>query len=81
MPQTQTKCWRNVAYAKVTGKAKFTDDLKFANVLHSAPAYSDFNRARIGSIDTSTTEKLSGGPQPASVSPTMAGIETLTARS
>jgi CO/xanthine dehydrogenase Mo-binding subunit len=57
---TQQKCWRNDAYAKVTGKAKFTDDLKFANVLHAAPAYSDFVHARIVSIDTSDAKKLSG---------------------
>jgi hypothetical protein len=52
------KCWRNDAYAKVTGKAKFTDDLKFANVLHAAPAYSDFVHARIVSIDTSAARKF-----------------------
>src|ERR1017187_5273625 len=57
---TQQKCWRNDAYAKVTGKAKFTDDLKFANVLHAAPAYSDFVHARIVSIDTSAAEKVAG---------------------
>ena len=60
MPELDKKCWRNDAYAKVTGKAKFTDDLKFANVLHAAPAYSDFVHARIVSIDTSAAEKVSG---------------------
>jgi len=60
MSKPETKCWRNDAYAKVTGKAKFTDDLKFANVLHAAPAYSDFVHARIVSIDTSAAEKISG---------------------
>ena len=60
MSKPETKCWRNDAYAKVTGKAKFTDDLKFANVLHAAPAYSDFVHARIVSIDTSAAEKVSG---------------------
>ena len=45
MSQPETKCWRNDAVAKVTGKAKFTDDLKFANVLHAAPAYSDYVHA------------------------------------
>jgi CO/xanthine dehydrogenase Mo-binding subunit len=60
MSQPETKCWRNDAYAKVTGKTKFTDDLKFANVLHAAPAYSDFVHARIISIDTSAAEKVSG---------------------
>lgn len=57
---TQQKCWRNDAYAKVTGKAKFTDDLKFANVLHAAPVYSDFVHARINAIDTSVAEKVVG---------------------
>lgn len=60
MSQPETKCWRNDAYAKVTGKAKFTDDLKFANVLHAAPVYSDFVHARINAIDTSTAEKIAG---------------------
>jgi CO/xanthine dehydrogenase Mo-binding subunit len=60
MVKPETKCWRNDAYAKVTGKAKFTDDLKFANVLHAAPAYSDFVHARIVSIDTGAAEKLAG---------------------
>ena len=57
---TQQKAWRNDAYAKVTGKAKFTDDLKFANVLHAAPAYSDFVHARIKAIDTRAAEKVPG---------------------
>ena len=60
MPELDKKSWRNDAYAKVTGRAKFTDDLKFANVLHAAPAYSDFVHARIVSIDTSAAEKLAG---------------------
>ena len=60
MPPAETKCWRNDADAKVTGKAKFTDDLKFANVLHAAPAYSDFVHARINAIDTRAAEKVPG---------------------
>jgi len=60
MSKPATKCWRNDAYAKVTGKAKFTDDLKFANVLHAAPVYSDFVHARIISIDTSIAAKVTG---------------------
>jgi CO/xanthine dehydrogenase Mo-binding subunit len=57
---TQPKCWRNDAYAKVTGQAKFTDDLKFAGLLHAAPAYSNFVHARLVSIDTRAAEKVSG---------------------
>jgi CO/xanthine dehydrogenase Mo-binding subunit len=44
--------WRNDARAKVTGAAKFTDDLKFARLLHAAPVYSDFVHARIIRVDT-----------------------------
>ena len=57
---TQQKSWRNDAYAKVTGRAKFTDDLKFANALHAAPAYSDFVHARINAIDSRAAESVPG---------------------
>lgn len=54
------KSWRNDAYAKVTGKAKYTDDLKFANMLHAIPVYSDFIHAKINKIDISEAEKAGG---------------------
>ena len=54
------KGWRNDAVAKVTGRAKYTDDIKFANVLHAAPVYSDFVHARIIAIDTAKAEALPG---------------------
>jgi len=60
MPELNQKSWRNDAFAKVTGRAKFTDDLKFAKVLHAAPAYSDFVHARIKAIDTDIAEKIPG---------------------
>jgi CO/xanthine dehydrogenase Mo-binding subunit len=60
MSKPEPKCWRNDAYAKVTGRAKFTDDLKFANLLHAAPAYSDFVHARIVSVETGAAERLPG---------------------
>ncbi len=56
----RSPCWRNDAYAKVTGRAKFTDDLKFPHLLHAAPVYSDFVHARILSIDTSAAEAVPG---------------------
>jgi xanthine dehydrogenase molybdopterin-binding subunit B len=34
------KVWRNDALAKVTGKAKYADDLKVINMLHAVPVYS-----------------------------------------
>ncbi len=60
MSKSAAKCWRNDAYAKVTGRAKFTDDLKFANVLHAVPVYSEFVHARIVSIDTAAAEQATG---------------------
>jgi len=56
----EQKSWRNDAYAKVTGKAKFTDDLKFAGLLHAVPVYSDYVHATIASIETKDAEKLPG---------------------
>lgn len=54
------KAWRNDAYAKVTGRAKYTDDLKLHNMLHAAPVYSDFIHARIVRIDTAKAEASPG---------------------
>jgi CO/xanthine dehydrogenase Mo-binding subunit len=42
--------WRNDAYAKVTGKAKYADDIKFSFMLHAVPVYSDFVHAKIKNI-------------------------------
>jgi len=55
-----SKSWRNDAYAKVTGKAKFADDIKFPYMLHAVPVYSDFVHAKIINIDTTAAEKSEG---------------------
>ena len=55
-----SKSWRNDAYAKVTGKAKYADDIKFPHMLHAVPVYSDFVHAKIKNIDTSSAEKSDG---------------------
>ena len=60
MTEQKSKAWRNDAYAKVTGDAKYTDDLKFSNLLHAAPVYSDFVHAKIESIITGEAEKCPG---------------------
>ncbi|MGO8838046.1 MAG: xanthine dehydrogenase family protein molybdopterin-binding subunit [Limisphaerales bacterium] len=60
MPELDKKSWRNDAYAKVTGRAKFTDDLKFASLLHAAPVYSDYVHARLIAITTEKAENLPG---------------------
>jgi CO/xanthine dehydrogenase Mo-binding subunit len=57
---TDDKGWRNDAHAKVTGRTKYTDDLKFARLLHAAPAYSDFVHARIIRIATEEAERSPG---------------------
>jgi len=60
MEKHNPKSWRNDAYAKVTGRAKYTDDLKFPFMLHAVPVYSDFVYANIKNIDTSEAEKSEG---------------------
>ncbi|HMD61604.1 MAG TPA: molybdopterin cofactor-binding domain-containing protein, partial [Opitutaceae bacterium] len=52
--------WRNDARAKVTGRAKYTDDLKFARMLHAAPAYSDHVHARIIRVETEDAARAPG---------------------
>jgi CO/xanthine dehydrogenase Mo-binding subunit len=56
----QHSAWRNDAYAKVTGKAKYTDDLKLHNCLHAVPVYSDYVSARIVSIETEVAARQPG---------------------
>lgn len=52
--------WRNDARAKVTGDAKYTDDLKFDRMLHAVPVYSDFVHARILGIRKEKAESQPG---------------------
>lgn len=47
----KSKSWRNDAFAKVTGKTRFVDDIKCHNMLHAVPVYTDFVHAKIHSID------------------------------
>ncbi|MBU0509792.1 xanthine dehydrogenase family protein molybdopterin-binding subunit [bacterium] len=54
------KAWRNDAVAKVTGRAKYTDDLKFVGMLHAVPVYTDRVHARILRIETGDAEKMEG---------------------
>lgn len=60
MSAPDTKAWRNDARSKVTGGAKFTDDLKFPRLLHAAPVYSDFVHARIIRVVTDDAAKAPG---------------------
>jgi len=52
--------WRNDALSKVTGKAKYTDDLKLHNMLHAVPVYTDYVHAKINSIDISAASVAAG---------------------
>lgn len=54
------KAWRNDARAKVTGQAKYADDLVFINMLHAVPVYSSFVHARIEHIDTAAAAAYPG---------------------
>ena len=54
------KAFRNDAYAKVTGIAKYTDDHTMPGMLHAAPVYPNCACARIVRIDTAEALKLSG---------------------
>lgn len=54
------KAWRNDGYAKVTGKAKFADDLKFHGMVHAVPAYADYVHARIKKIDVAAAQNAPG---------------------
>ena len=52
--------FRNDAYAKVTGKAKYTDDYTLPNMLHAAPLHAPVASARLISIDSSAALQVSG---------------------
>ncbi len=57
MNKCDNKSWRNDAVAKVTGKAKYTDDLKVHNLLHAVPVYTNSVHAKIIDIDFKDVEK------------------------
>ncbi len=56
----QEKSWRNDGYEKVTGNAKFTDDLSIHGILHAVPVYTDFVHAKIKSINIESAQTAAG---------------------
>ncbi len=52
--------WRNDGVAKVTGKAKYADDIKLYGMLHCVPVYSDQVHAEIKSIVCGKAELSEG---------------------
>lgn len=60
MADLKAKAWRNDAAAKVTGRAHYAGDLKFAGLLHAVPVYSDFVHARLRAVDTTQAAAAPG---------------------
>jgi len=60
MPELKTTGWRNDAVAKVTGRAKYTDDIQIPGMLHAVPVYSEFVHATIHEIDVTEAKKQDG---------------------
>ncbi len=52
--------WRNDGVAKVTGKAKYADDIKLFDMLHCVPVYSNQIHAEIVEINTDSAQKSLG---------------------
>jgi CO/xanthine dehydrogenase Mo-binding subunit len=60
MDELKEKAWRNDAAAKVTGRTRFTDDIKLPGLLHAVPVYGDFVHARLIAIETAAAAKSRG---------------------
>lgn len=56
----RSKAWRNDAYAKVTGRAKYTDDLKMYGMLHGVPVYTEDIHSKIKEVNTTAALKKPG---------------------
>ncbi|HOB53262.1 MAG TPA: xanthine dehydrogenase family protein molybdopterin-binding subunit [Acidobacteriota bacterium] len=54
------RAWRNDAVAKVTGRARYADDLKFHGLLHAVPVYTDHVHARLRGVDTAAAAAAPG---------------------
>ncbi len=60
MDDMKDKAWRNDAAAKVTGRTRFTDDLKLPGLLHAVPVYGDFIHAKLLAVDVTAAAKSRG---------------------
>jgi len=54
------KAFRNDAYAKVTGQAKYADDFSFPGMLHMVPVYGDFTAAADVKVSAEKALEVSG---------------------
>ncbi len=60
MTHSGTTVFRNDAFSKVTGRAKYTDDLKYFGLAHAVPVYTGFVHAENLKVDTSKAGKAPG---------------------
>jgi CO/xanthine dehydrogenase Mo-binding subunit len=60
MSHSGPSVFRNDAFSKVSGRAKYTDDLKFYGMLHMVPLYTSHLHAENLAVDTSRAEKAAG---------------------
>jgi CO/xanthine dehydrogenase Mo-binding subunit len=60
MGELMKTSWRNDAVAKVTGRTKYTDDIKVPNALHAVPVYADHVHAVLRGIDTQAASNAPG---------------------
>ncbi|MFP4180640.1 MAG: xanthine dehydrogenase family protein molybdopterin-binding subunit [Spirochaetaceae bacterium] len=56
----KTTVFRNDAAAKVTGRAKYTDDMYFYGMVHVVPVYSNYVHADNLRVETGEAEKMPG---------------------
>lgn len=52
--------FRNDAYSKVTGRARFADDIVLPKMLHAVPVYTEYVHAEIKVIDTEEARGMPG---------------------
>ena len=60
MSTLKEPCWRNDGRAKVTGAARYTDDLKAPGMLHAVPVYTDYVHARLVAVHTDEARRQPG---------------------
>jgi CO/xanthine dehydrogenase Mo-binding subunit len=60
MKKSEASVFRNDSVAKVTGRAKYTDDMNFHGMVHVIPVYSEYVHAENLRVDTSEAEKEPG---------------------
>jgi len=60
MNKTPPYAFRNDGYAKVTGRAHYTDDLKFHGMVHAVPVYTEYVHAENLHVDTGSALQSPG---------------------